>query len=147
MMDSQEPRVAQRKRRPRNTEAGSQIKLARERAGLSQGELAKRAGVNQSTLQRIESEQREPAFGFVSLIAGALGLSLDALMAGAMPPIRESSEAPLTLPMVARAVSEIRSELADTNLRVAQLAEMVDTKPKGPRKGALPQPATRKRST
>ena len=63
----------------------------RERAGLSQNELARRAGVNPGSINRIESGEREPSSReLIVRLSDALGLSpfeLDQLLlaAGQLP--------------------------------------------------------------
>ena len=50
------------------------LKSHRLAAGLSQAELAKKAGINQATVSRYEEGSREPSWGHVQRIAAALGL-------------------------------------------------------------------------
>ena len=52
--------------------AGNLLLLARQQAGLSQRELAERAGVTQSEVARIESGNREPSIPTIQrILAGA----------------------------------------------------------------------------
>jgi len=52
--------------------AGALVLLAREEAGLSQRELAKRAGVSQADIARIESGARQPSIPTLQrILAGA----------------------------------------------------------------------------
>ncbi len=51
---------------------GTQVKRARERALLTQEELAARAGVGTATLNRIEKDRVEPHFRTIRKIAKAL---------------------------------------------------------------------------
>lgn len=53
---------------------GEQVKRARERALLTQGELAEKAGIGQTTLNRIEKDHAEPHFRTIRKIAKALGV-------------------------------------------------------------------------
>jgi transcriptional regulator with XRE-family HTH domain len=55
---------------------GDLIREARRRAGLTQGELAKRLGTTQSALARIERHGTEPSFDRVAVVARACGLEL-----------------------------------------------------------------------
>lgn len=50
--------------------------MAREEAGLSQRELAERAGVAQSEIARIESGKREPSIPTLQRILAGAGLEL-----------------------------------------------------------------------
>jgi transcriptional regulator with XRE-family HTH domain len=53
---------------------GSQVKKARERALLTQEELAQRADVGTATLNRIEKDRVEPHFRTIRKLAKALGV-------------------------------------------------------------------------
>ena len=52
------------------------LREARLRAGLTQAELAQRAGVPQSTIGRIESGARVPSVELIERLIGAAGLEL-----------------------------------------------------------------------
>lgn len=58
------------------TTAGALLLLARHEAGLSQRELAERAGVTQSEIARIESGKREPSIPTIQRILAGAGLEL-----------------------------------------------------------------------
>lgn len=60
---------------PRTTAAALLI-LARQQAGLSQRDLAERAGVSQSDIARIESGRREPSIPTIQRILAGAGLEL-----------------------------------------------------------------------
>ncbi|TML42262.1 MAG: helix-turn-helix transcriptional regulator [Actinobacteria bacterium] len=62
--------------RPAPTTASALLLLAREQAGLSQRELAERAGVTQSEIARIESGKREPSIPTIQRILAGAGLEL-----------------------------------------------------------------------
>jgi transcriptional regulator with XRE-family HTH domain len=51
---------------------GAQVKRMRERALLTQGELANRAGIGLTTLNRIENDRAEPHFRTIRKLAKAL---------------------------------------------------------------------------
>lgn len=53
---------------------GVQVKRERERALLTQQELAGRAGIGLTTLNRIENDHAEPHFRTIRKIAKALGI-------------------------------------------------------------------------
>jgi transcriptional regulator with XRE-family HTH domain len=59
-----------------NTVAAGLVLMAREEAGLSQRELAERAGVTQSEIARIESGKREPSIPTLQRILAGAGLEL-----------------------------------------------------------------------
>lgn len=58
------------------TVAAGLVLMAREEAGLSQRELAQRAGVAQSEIARIESGKREPSIPTLQRILAGAGLEL-----------------------------------------------------------------------
>ncbi len=53
---------------------GAQLREARERALLTQEELAARAGVQPFTISRIETNKVEPRFRTIRKLASALGM-------------------------------------------------------------------------
>ncbi len=59
---------------------GTQVKRERERALLTQQELADRAGVGLNTLNRIERDHAEPQFRTIRKLAKALGVDPAALI-------------------------------------------------------------------
>lgn len=58
------------------TVAGGLVLMAREEAGLSQRELADRAGVAQSEIARIEIGKREPSLPVLQRILAGAGVEL-----------------------------------------------------------------------
>jgi transcriptional regulator with XRE-family HTH domain len=75
-----------RKRKPSEWEKGmaENLKRLRQRAGLSQPQLAKAAGVPLGTLRCWEQATRQPLLGAAVKLADALGVTLDEL-AGRTP--------------------------------------------------------------
>lgn len=64
-----------------NPTFGARLKAVREVARVSQGQLARASGVDQSTIARLESGEREnPNLETVEKLAGALGISLAELL-------------------------------------------------------------------
>ncbi|KAA9010685.1 helix-turn-helix domain-containing protein [Histidinibacterium aquaticum] len=61
---------------------GDRLAAAREAAGMSQKDLAKRVGVKLSTLTRWEDDQAEPRANRLSMLSGLLGVSLRWLLTG-----------------------------------------------------------------
>lgn len=55
---------------------GERMKQIREEKGLTQNEVAQRAGVTAASLSRWENEEREPTFQNVQRIAQALGVTM-----------------------------------------------------------------------
>jgi transcriptional regulator with XRE-family HTH domain len=61
---------------------GTQVKSVREKALLTQGELAERAGIGLTTLNRIENDHAEPHFRTIRKIAKALDVAPRDLIGG-----------------------------------------------------------------
>ena len=59
---------------------GAQVKRVRERALLTQQELADRAGIGLTTLNRIENDHAEPQFRTIRKLAKTLGVDPAALI-------------------------------------------------------------------
>jgi transcriptional regulator with XRE-family HTH domain len=77
---------------PADRERGERLGalLRRARADRSLGDVAAAAGISAETLRKIETGRiPTPAFFTVSALAGALDLSLDALVAAAAPPVED----------------------------------------------------------
>lgn len=55
---------------------GDYIKEEREKQGLSQGDLAKKAGLTRRTIQYYEQENRQPSFANATKVLNALGFDL-----------------------------------------------------------------------
>jgi len=74
-----ESRERQRARAHRQT-LGERIRRLREAMGLSQDELAKRAGIGRVTLSRIENGEQSPRLSTLEALAQALGISIEQLI-------------------------------------------------------------------
>ena len=75
-----------------DAKVGELLKAARRQRGWSQGELAKRSGISQSTIWRIENGLiAEPKIGIMLRLAEALGLDIHQLIG---QPSLVSSEEP-----------------------------------------------------
>ncbi len=61
------------------TTFGAKLRAARDKAGLTQQQLADRVGINRVVLARWETDAREPSIGSVLALAEALGITLDEL--------------------------------------------------------------------
>jgi len=59
---------------------GPRLRQAREKAVLSQSDLAKRAGLDPSAIGHFEAGRRKPSFDNIRLLATALNISTDALI-------------------------------------------------------------------
>jgi transcriptional regulator with XRE-family HTH domain len=66
--------------------AGAVLRQARLAAGLTQREVATRAGVQQSVVSAYESGSREPSLATLSSLVEACGVSLELHLGEALPP-------------------------------------------------------------
>ncbi len=67
---------------PENATFGDRVTGAREAAGMTQKELAKRLGVKLATLEGWENDLSEPRANKLQMLAGVLGVSLTWLLEG-----------------------------------------------------------------
>lgn len=74
--------------------------------------LAEQTGINPAVISRYVSGVNEPTVGNLTLIARALGVSLDELVFGEQPP-------PLQLPLLIRAVSAVQTKLQSLGLQLS----------------------------
>ena len=75
---------------------GGRIVSARETAGLTTAQLARRLGVKSATLQNWESDRSEPRSNKLILLAGLLNVSPTWLLVGrGSPPVAEDTTADL----------------------------------------------------
>ncbi|ACY14059.1 helix-turn-helix domain-containing protein [Haliangium ochraceum] len=84
---------------PQKSKFGDRLVSFLEKRELSQTELAKMAGIERSTLNRLANNKREPRTEEVEWLAAALKISVDELVAGvefdSEPPERDEREAEL----------------------------------------------------
>lgn len=91
---------------------GERIRMEREKQGISQNQLAKKAGISQSGLSAIENSIKNPSMQTISAIMSALGVSLR------VP--GEEEGAPPTVPQESRATSK---ESQDPDIRRLERAK------------------------
>ena len=81
---SEAKRVRARTAKPgpaaRETQCGRLLTLARQRAGLSQAQLARRVGLTQDAIAHLERSRHLPELATAMEVAGALHTTVDALM-------------------------------------------------------------------
>ncbi len=95
------------------TTAGALLRDARMRAGLSQAELARRAGVTQSVISVYESGGRQPSLPTLASLVAATGSAIDVQLAAGRP------GAALTLTESVRAhAAEIKNAASSHGVRV-----------------------------
>ena len=69
--------MATARRRPRHLLGNDLVREARKRAGLTQRELAERAGTTQSAVARLESGRTSPAFETVVALVRTCGFDVE----------------------------------------------------------------------
>ena len=67
---------------PESATFGDRFAAAREAAGMSQTEFARRLGVNKSTVRDWENDLKEPRANRLQMLAGILGVSITWLLTG-----------------------------------------------------------------
>src|SRR5712692_7077924 len=72
-------------RRPPDPAFGERLAAARRQAGLTQGELAERAGVTLNSVWRYETGRRPEDYDVLARLAEAVGASVDFLLRGGGP--------------------------------------------------------------
>src|SRR3954469_9408998 len=77
---------------------GVRLKELREKAGLTQPELAERAGMNRFGIAKLEQGVREPTWATVQALARALGVNCTAFEETVSPPAAEEPEQPPPTP-------------------------------------------------
>lgn len=109
---------------PNATTFGDRVAGAREQAGMSQADLAKRLGVKLKTLKAWENDLSEPRANKLSMMAGMLNVSLLWLLsgegAGTEPP-SDAVEISSDMNDLLIEIRDIRAQLALSTDRLARL--------------------------
>lgn len=109
---------------PEVTTFGDRVAGAREQAGMSQPELAKRLGVKLKTLKSWEDDFTEPRANKLSMMAGLLNVSLLWLISGEGDAPRAPDETSAITPEIADLLTDfrtLRAELMHTTERLGRL--------------------------
>lgn len=109
---------------------GDRVAAAREAAGMTQGQLARRLGVKKSTLSAWERDLSEPRANKLSMLAGLLNVSMSWLLTGEGEGMSEP--APLELEAgdfssVLNELRALRSEMRQNAERAARLEKKLRT--------------------
>ncbi len=103
---------------------GDRIAGAREVAGMTQPELARRLGVRISTLRGWEEDRSEPRANRLSMLSGLLNVSLPWLLSGeGQGPEEPASETPIPTD-VSQILLEMRSVKTDMARAADQLTRL-----------------------
>ncbi|MEX0317006.1 MULTISPECIES: helix-turn-helix transcriptional regulator [unclassified Ruegeria] len=103
---------------------GDRVAGAREAAGMSQSEMARRLGVKKSTVAAWEQDLSEPRANRLSMMAGMLNVSIMWLLTGegeGMDAPADIDEGDADLAAMAAELRAIRGEMRTTAERAARL--------------------------
>lgn len=98
---------------------GDRLAAAREQAGLSQGDLAKRLGVKLNTLEAWEQDLKEPRANRLQMLSGMLNISLSWLLTGQ----GEGPEGPLEDTPIEADINLLLTELRGLRAEMTQSAD------------------------
>lgn len=109
---------------PETATFGDRVAAAREAAGMSQSELARRLGVKVASLRAWEDDLSEPRANRLSMMAGLLNVSIMWLINGEGAGL-EAPAGEADLPSSSHELlNEIREVRADMSARVEQLGRL-----------------------
>ncbi|MBY6067061.1 helix-turn-helix transcriptional regulator [Leisingera aquaemixtae] len=98
---------------------GDRVAAAREAAGMTQGQLARRIGVKKSTLSAWERDLSEPRANKLTMLAGLLNVSMSWLLTGE----GEGMSEPAPLELEAGDFTSVLNELRSLRSEMRQNAE------------------------
>lgn len=107
---------------PNATTFGDRLAGAREQAGMTQAELAKRLGVKLKTLKSWEDDLSEPRANKLSMMAGMLNVSLLWLLSGE----GDAPEAPQDSVELSEDVIDLLGEIRDIRSQLALSTDRLD---------------------
>jgi transcriptional regulator with XRE-family HTH domain len=107
------------------------LRIAREQKGLTQSQLAERAGFQPSAVSHFESGRRSPSFENLRKLADALGVAIDYLLGR----IEEPTGSGPVIQKLFRDVGQMSAADQDT---LASFAAMLAAKNKPPGEGGKP---------
>lgn len=100
---------------------GPRIRVARENAGLSIDETARRLGVTAATLEAWETDQEEPRANRLVTLAGVLKVSLAWFLEGREDQQMSAAETPPEHEALRAQLEEIRSQLDEVLALVSDM--------------------------
>lgn len=103
---------------------GDRVAAAREQAGMTQAQLAKRLGLRQTTLRGWEDDVSEPRANRLSMLAGVLNVSMRWLINGEGPGILSPQDAEPGSEDTAAIMAELRSLRADLLAKAEQVGRL-----------------------
>ena len=104
---------------------GDRLAAAREAAGLTQAELAKRLGVKTSVVQAWEDDIKEPRANRLQMLSGMLNVTLSWLLTGQGEgvdgPFDEASLSDHSMQLLLADIGALRAEMTQSVERMGQL--------------------------
>ena len=94
-----------------NQPMGARLKVAREKAGWSQRELAQRLGVELDSIAAWERDDREPRANRIMMLCGVLGVTLKWLLEGHED--EQMAQDETLLPVIRAELERLRSMLEE----------------------------------
>ena len=116
---------------PAATTFGDRLAGAREQAGMSQSDLAKRLGVKLTTLKSWEDDFNEPRANKLQMLAGILNVSLSWLLTGEGDGIDAPDdvlETPGDVQDLLLEIRDIRAQLSRSSDRLGRLEKALRTR-------------------
>jgi len=107
---------------PDATTFGDRVAGAREQAGMTQSELAKRLGVKLKTLKSWENDLSEPRANKLSMMAGMLNVSLLWLLSGE----GDAPESPEQAVKLSSDVTDLLGEIREIRTQLALSTDRLD---------------------
>ncbi|WP_372893740.1 helix-turn-helix domain-containing protein [Rhodosalinus sp.] len=107
---------------------GDRVAAARERAAMTQAQLARRLGVKLSTLRGWEDDLSEPRANRLSMMAGILNVSIMWLLTGegdGLDGPEDVAEVPAEVGRILASMRELRTELKSASDRLARLEKQL----------------------
>ncbi len=116
---------------PDSATFGDRVAGAREAAGMSQAQLARRLGVKKATIEGWEQDLSEPRANRLSMMAGVLNVSIMWLLTGegegAAMPAEEQPDWARDLSAALAEMRSIRNEMRASGERLARLEKRLRT--------------------
>jgi transcriptional regulator with XRE-family HTH domain len=109
---------------PENSTFGDRVAGAREQAGMTQQQLAKRLGVRLATLRAWEDDLSEPRANRLSMMAGLLNVSMMWLMNGEGEGVEAPGDAAPISDTMRDMLNEMRNLRADLLTRAEQVGRL-----------------------
>ena len=104
---------------------GDRLAAAREAAGLTQSELAKRLGVKTSVVQAWEDDLKEPRANRLQMLSGMLNVTLSWLLTGQGEgvdgPFDEAGPSDHSMQLLLADIRALRAEMTQSAERMGQL--------------------------